>query len=443
MKAVREYYNNDDGVIAVGETVWIRNSEGSYIERYLITDEYSNMYKAQDLDSALICYLTKDTFKVVNGELNKKSKGGLVKKWLQKRRGGNAPLKTKTVASDNPIQPAGSNTGPVKTTTTKSYVNGGGYGSTYSTTGKYGGSYGGYSAWGSKADCHHGNTIIATRETVRGPFTLMIGGWSRGAHTTEGMSVIDLTGFGKGHTDKGANFYNLKVTDYGTPLWDTFFWKQLADLVYYHLETGNVLITCQGGHGRSGMVSAVIAGLIQDKRDVTLLDGKRYFSDPIGWIRKVHCNHAVETYEQEKLVLETLMHFYPTSVRLANAWMELKPAKRIKSKGKAYKPVDKPAVKATEKNTTKVGDTITDLEKWVRDDEDWLDEWAEKEFKSRMEADSKPLCPICLTPADSISEAVMCCNSKGHNQFCPMCGTWNQTPKFALECCAKYNTGLV
>jgi len=505
---IREYFSEDNGIIVVGDTVWIRNDNDTYVDKFLILEEYANLYKVQDKENpnALQYYVTKDTFDLVNGDgavkQDNKDKEGDSMSWLQRlqhrRKKNNTPLKepvkTTTVASN---QPLGSTTGPVKTTSKNitagsSYVAGAGYGSLYG---------GGWN--NDKFDCHNGNTIVATRSTPRGDKHLMIGGWSRGAYVEDGMVVIDTTGYGKGLKDGGDFWYPFKIKDYDIPIWDEFFWRQLADLVYHHLLERDVLIACQGGHGRSGTVTTVIAGLLQDKADVELIDGKGFFNDPLAWIHKVHCHHAVETYAQEKLVYEVLMHFYPNSVRLAKAWMKLKPPKRVKFKGKTYtKKGDKTHNKKGDKThtskynpsgkcpdcgswysstcstcnnwdvkkgthyawvclecnkgmlyetTTKcvfcsapkpieVGEELTLLDEWIQEEEDWFEEWADKQDET--EEGVKLMCPICLTPTKTTSEAVLCCNSKGHNQFCPMCGRWHRTPEKALACCSQFNTGL-
>jgi hypothetical protein len=90
---------------------------------------------------------------------------------------------------------------------------------------------------------------------------------------------------------------------------------------------------------------------------------------------------------------------------------------------------------------TEVGEELTPLDEWIKEEDDWLEEWVDSNYEGQEEG-VKLLCPICLTPADTASEAVLCCNTKGHNQFCPMCGKWHRTPVKALKCCAAYNTGL-
>lgn len=472
---MKEYYNEDAGVIRLGDTVWLRDEHsGIYREKFLIIEEYANMYKAQDLEhpSALQLYVTKDTFDLVNGDGGikpNKDKGETMRWFKRRKKGGDAPLISNTVASKTPLnQPAGSGTGPVKTETkvTTPYHKGK-YGGTY--TDSYGGGW-----FSTKANCHKGNTIIATRSVDNLRNHLMVGGWSREAYTTDDMTIVDLTGFGKSMSDKGKHWYTIKIKDYDVPDWNEFFWRQLSELAYFHLASGDVLLACQGGHGRSGMTAAIVAGLLQDKADFDLIDGKKFFDNPLSWIRKVHCHHAVETYAQEKMVLEVLMHFYPTSVRLAEAWMQLKKPKRKQSqyayddkyrttKDKIGKAVDTgkcpdcgrwynstcktcnpPPDKAHEKkyNPVKVGQELQDLDEWEKKELDWLDDWAEEDFKKKKseeeEEGEKFLCPICLTPHETPSEAVLCCNSKGHNQFCPICGTWCRTPLTALEHCDNW-----
>ena len=466
--SIREYINEEAGVVIVGDEVYIREGEDNYVSKYLILEEYANMFKVRDIDTpnGLIKYVTKETFSLINGDGALKQlkehkelqdKEGKLKFWQKRRfkkRGkevNTTPLKkpiTTTTVAGTPagIQPAGSSTGAVNTTHQRtagdSYVSGYGYGGLY-----------GRDKWG----CHTGNTIIGTRTIRKTGFNLMIGGWSRGAHEPIGGTVIDLTGYGRGVRGQSSYFYNFKVKDYSTPYWDDFFWRQLAELVYYHLEYGDVLIACQGGHGRSGLVAAVVAGLIRDKQDFALLDDEIYFTNPVAWIRKVHCHHAIETYEQERLVVNVLLSAYPTSKRLklckqtmrAPKYDKYKAGKKSTTKNR-YSPVPTKGSKSAKESAKVLAPQDVDddvIAAWQKEDDDWLDTWVTENWDTiKDEEENIPslpmLCPICLTKHKTYSEASLCCNSKGHNQFCPMCGKWNRTPKDAIACCSRYNTGF-
>jgi len=244
-------------------------------------------------------------------------------------------------------------------------------------------------------DCHKGNTKLLSSGRGTGG-SLYIGGWSRGAHHSEDMTVFDLTG---GSTPKGhrGTWYPIHMEDYGVPQWSLFFWESLAMTIYHELSSGDVLITCQGGHGRSGMFAAIIAYMLRDKRYIRILETDKLMTDPIWWIREVYCQEAVETVAQELCVYETCLEFKP-NLRLQEALEETRKRPRY-----VYKPA----------SYTKLGD-------------DWLDEEKKEE---------EWICPLCTLEHDTMIEALMCCSTIDSLRYCPVCLTKHSLPIDAYNCC--------
>jgi hypothetical protein len=160
------------------------------------------------------------------------------------------------------------------------------------------------------SSCHTGNTIVGT---INKGGTFYCGGWSRGAKPELSWAVIDLAGtfyrpapkasapgFEKTLAmldEKAGPVLNLFIQDFGVPTWKPEVWDVLSFEVKALLEAGtNVLVACTGGHGRTGMVVAILGKLL----------GFCDQDDPIKWIRKIHCEEAVETWEQEEYVYKTL-----------------------------------------------------------------------------------------------------------------------------------------
>jgi len=160
--------------------------------------------------------------------------------------------------------------------------------------------------------CHKGNTAILQ---IPEKGKLYVGGWSRGAEQMDGMAVVDLTG------NHGDNFVwstggfertliteapflptepwlSLYVADFKAPVYPRETWEALAEDILDLLNRGtDVLIACSGGHGRTGTAAAILAGLIipSDVGD-----------QPITWLRKLYCDHAVESKEQVEYVYSIL-----------------------------------------------------------------------------------------------------------------------------------------
>jgi hypothetical protein len=148
---------------------------------------------------------------------------------------------------------------------------------------------------------------------------LYAGGWSRGANT-KGVAVIDLTGersIDQGNVFEALNssaeaafgsvielnqseselpWLSFKVRDFGIPNVKPGTWQLLADTVRQFMKDGiSVLVCCQGGHGRTGMVISILCYLMNN-----------LIGDPVKYVRSVYCNSAVETYAQHEYVCQAL-----------------------------------------------------------------------------------------------------------------------------------------
>lgn len=164
--------------------------------------------------------------------------------------------------------------------------------------------------------------------TVPNGGTLYGGGWTRGAKIKRNMAVIDLTGtLGMGTLDiepinslaQGAFGNLLRSLGMNTPLLNFYIrdyevpkkiglpqWVAFARDIENYLQSGrDVLVCCTGGHGRTGLVLAIVCSLINPK-----LVG----SNPVPWIRKILCHDCVETHEQIAYVYNILGLPQPTNV---------------------------------------------------------------------------------------------------------------------------------
>jgi len=166
--------------------------------------------------------------------------------------------------------------------------------------------------FGKHYDCGHwGNMPVFTLSETSG--TLFAGGLSRGVMPDAVHTAIDLTGTytgTRGVTYKGApgqfsrvlntlvvNILTFPIPDFGVPSQKPVFWVNLAADVADILNGGNdMVVFCQGGHGRTGMVLAILAAILVPDRVV------RITADPIEWVRAVYCMEAVETKGQENYV---------------------------------------------------------------------------------------------------------------------------------------------
>ena len=145
-------------------------------------------------------------------------------------------------------------------------------------------------------DCHVGNHHLVKN--------LWIGGWTRGADL-RGFHVIDLAGSQAGGYEIGGVFaetaalvggslswLSLPIRDFAVPAYALEVWLCLAREIRQTDEP--VLVVCDGGHGRSGTVAAILAFLLAP--DVV-------GHDPVTWIRRQYCPLAVETDGQDEYVM--------------------------------------------------------------------------------------------------------------------------------------------
>jgi len=80
----------------------------------------------------------------------------------------------------------------------------------------------------------------------------------------------------------------VPIEDYGIPTVEDM--DLIVDFIKYHTSKDReVVVSCIGGHGRTGTVLAVWAGLNGIK-------------NPIRYVRERYCECAVETEEQEGFV---------------------------------------------------------------------------------------------------------------------------------------------
>jgi hypothetical protein len=168
------------------------------------------------------------------------------------------------------------------------------------------------------AKCHTGNVVVLRAPGKNGG-KLLCGGWSRGA-CTDDVAVIDLTGIEpidvdnplKPRNDAAATAFAkaiatssagrelpwlaFKIKDFGVPTAKRETWVELADAILALMGDGkDVLLVCQGGHGRTGAAASIICHLVNPD-----------IGDPVKYLRAVYCNDAVETYEQHQYVHKML-----------------------------------------------------------------------------------------------------------------------------------------
>ncbi len=161
------------------------------------------------------------------------------------------------------------------------------------------------------APCHSGNFNLYTNDG-----SLFLGGWNKGASFDKNTVVIDLadkvvptkikTKLGLATFDRflprtGTQFKDwltLDLTDYGVPAYDADDWSALCMDVVDILGTGtDVLIACEGGHGRTGMVGSILGYM--------LLDGD-WKVNPVYALSVVYCNQVIDTENQENYVYKIL-----------------------------------------------------------------------------------------------------------------------------------------
>jgi hypothetical protein len=82
----------------------------------------------------------------------------------------------------------------------------------------------------------------------------------------------------------------IRWADFSIPALDAGQWTDLAVLLS---EQTDIFICCDGCHGRTGTALAILAGLWKLVPENV---------DPVAWVRKQHCEEAVETTGQLKYV---------------------------------------------------------------------------------------------------------------------------------------------
>ena len=185
------------------------------------------------------------------------------------------------------------------------------------------------------------------------------GGVSAGAKEVWGWLTINLTEVGDFGIDQYVAFQgfsspllgkwavpkaiHLPIRNFGVPHFPAQFWKDLlqslAEIGEQQEDGLDVLIVCEGGHGRTGLVLAILAGLIFD------------YQEPVNWVRKNYCHHAVETAAQATYVWEML--------GVVNPHMIDRLFPPLKKKGTASYGKDKDAGKSTSNGTRLSGTTLS------------------------------------------------------------------------------------
>lgn len=165
-----------------------------------------------------------------------------------------------------------------------------------------------------KAECHTGNVLVFTVPV--GKYNLRIhGGGRMHAAVYSGIDVlmdvgaietlpeIKVTGPGFNRITKLHTGTTLKLTwpDGTAPSYDAAFWQSLIlDLKDFATKKdASVLVSCQGGHGRTGTALTIIGcllGLIPEKNE------KEEVVCPVTWLREHYCHEAVEREAQLRYV---------------------------------------------------------------------------------------------------------------------------------------------
>lgn len=83
------------------------------------------------------------------------------------------------------------------------------------------------------------------------------------------------------------NYYFEPIEDFSVPSFKEM--NNIIEFLHENSKKGNILVTCMAGHGRTGMVLSIWAGL-------------NGIENPISYIRKEYCDSAVETVTQEMFV---------------------------------------------------------------------------------------------------------------------------------------------
>ena len=149
--------------------------------------------------------------------------------------------------------------------------------------------------------CHSGNVLTFHSKGVE----LYGGGSSRSADLGQVDVVLDLND--KWRTWQFPTWWkskaqplivSMKIPDMGVPPVTAEFWRELWSDLQTEAASGHtkVLVTCFGGHGRTGLVLACLAlaaGVVP--KDV----------DPVIWLRTRYCDKAVESNAQLQYIEDT------------------------------------------------------------------------------------------------------------------------------------------
>jgi len=157
-----------------------------------------------------------------------------------------------------------------------------------------------------REECHRGNILVAT---LKEPSIRIFGGGEmRGARLPERGLVLDLArilptkppfevvGWKAPRLSAYPNdfdkFVSIQWPDGGVPFLGALFWDALLrDIEDLAKQEGglDLLVMCLGGHGRTGTALAILCSLWN------LIP---WSEDPVLWIRRRYCKHAVETEKQ-------------------------------------------------------------------------------------------------------------------------------------------------
>jgi protein-tyrosine phosphatase len=155
------------------------------------------------------------------------------------------------------------------------------------------------------SECHKGNVFIFQHKNIH----FHAGGINRQAKEVPGWLTINLTISGSFGVEPKLQYHGFKakylekwrvplgihipIQDFKYPHWPREFWLDLVkelEKLAQNKEELNVLVVCDGGHGRTGLVMGILLGLLTTERN------------PIEHLRKIYCNSAVETQEQAEYV---------------------------------------------------------------------------------------------------------------------------------------------
>lgn len=105
-----------------------------------------------------------------------------------------------------------------------------------------------------------------------------------------------------GGIDPPKYIIDMDFPDFGVPQVSKLFWYALCDDIVEH-GIKSVSTQCAGGHGRTGVQLAILFYLLNaDDVRATIADAGQL----IELIRELHCDHAVETTEQQRYIADVL-----------------------------------------------------------------------------------------------------------------------------------------